>query len=254
MKKIKKWINNLVNSKMFILFFVILALLIFLIPSLIIGIHQITKKLIKFFIVEMIYYMCYSLMRLIYNTKVTGLNNIPPGPAVLICNHVSFLDFLILGTLFTNRKIRFVMDYNIYKTNKLITWICETYFSIPVSTWRQNTQVKEQAFSTINRYLNEGHLVLIFPEGEITYTGEMNEFKSGIDRIQLENKSPIVPIGIKGLSGGFFSRVDGLFNLKKVYGELRREVDIRIGSPIKSGSKDINQLRETVQELIDRID
>ena len=250
----KKWLNKLVNNKTFIQIFIVTALLFFLIPASIIGIQQILRRIIRFFIIEMIYYMCYTMIRLIYNVKIVGLNNIPSGPAVLICNHVSFIDFLILGTLFTNRKVRFVMDYNIYKTNKFVTWMCDTYHSIPIATWRQNAQVKEQAFCTINRYLNEGHLVLLFPEGEVTYTGDMVEFKGGLDRIQIENKAPIVPIGLKGLVGGFFSRVGGSFNLKKVYKELRREIKIIISPPIKAEQKKPEEFKQLIQELIDRKD
>lgn len=142
-----------------------------------------------------------------YRVSHKGLENIPEtGPALLACNHVSFVDALILGGA-VRRPIRFIMEYDIYK-NKALNWFFNGAKAIPICSPRQNKEIYSQAFEQVSQALEEGNIVLIFPEGQITRTGELNRFRPGIETILKKNPVPVVPMALKGLWGSFFSHKD----------------------------------------------
>ncbi|MES2071394.1 MAG: MFS transporter [Pseudomonadota bacterium] len=142
--------------------------------------------------------------------RVRGVNTerIPEsGPAVLVCNHVSYMDaIVIMGS--SPRPIRFVMDHRIFKI-PFLSWIFRTAKAIPIAPAKEDPWLMEKAYIDIAQALHEGELVCIFPEGKLTATGEINEFKGGVMKIIERSPVPVIPLALRGLWGSFLTREKG---------------------------------------------
>uniref|UniRef100_UPI0035B11768 1-acyl-sn-glycerol-3-phosphate acyltransferase n=1 Tax=Chitinimonas sp. TaxID=1934313 RepID=UPI0035B11768 len=148
-----------------------------------------------------------------YRVKHTGLDNIPDeGPAILVCNHVSFMDALVIGGAI-RRPVRFVMDHRIFKV-PVLNFIFRTAGAIPIAPAKEDPAMKELALAKVQEYLAQGELVCIFPEGKITYDGELNVFKPGVEAMAAQSGAQVIPMALRGLWGSFFSRKDGAAMLK----------------------------------------
>jgi 1-acyl-sn-glycerol-3-phosphate acyltransferase len=144
----------------------------------------------------------------LYRVQDRGLENIPDtGAAVLVCNHVSFVDaMLIAGTC--HRPVRFVMDRSIAEMKGLRTFF-KIAKTIPICSPKANIEVYENAFKRIKEELDSGEIICIFPEGKLTTDGEVDTFKSGIERIIKETPVQVVPMALGGMWGSIFSHKDG---------------------------------------------
>lgn len=144
----------------------------------------------------------------LYRVRDSGLENIPEsGPAVLVCNHVSYVDALLIGGTY-HRPIRFVMDQSISEMKGLKTFF-KIAKTIPICSPKANIEVYENAFKRIKEELDKGEIVCIFPEGKLTTDGELGVFKAGIERILAETPAPVIPMALDGLWGSFFSHKNG---------------------------------------------
>jgi 1-acyl-sn-glycerol-3-phosphate acyltransferase len=153
-------------------------------------------------------FLAWMLIHLVYRVEKSGLENIPEkGPAVLVCNHVSFVDAVVIMAA-CRRPIRFVMDAGIFKI-PVLSFIFRTGGAIPIASRKDDPAMLERAFAEVAGALREGHLVGIFPEGRITESGEINPFRPGIQRIVAETPVLVVPLALRGLWGSFFSRKGG---------------------------------------------
>jgi 1-acyl-sn-glycerol-3-phosphate acyltransferase len=152
--------------------------------------------------------LVWLLLHTVYRVSHSGLEKIPEeGPALLICNHVSFVDPLVLVG-YVRRPIRFVMDHRIFNT-PVLSFIFKTARAIPIAPAHEDAEMMEKAFDRVSAALQRGELVCIFPEGKITDSGQMNPFKSGVTRIIERDPVPIIPLALRGLWGSFFSRAHG---------------------------------------------
>ena len=195
-----------------------------------------------------LYFLNKQFVKFVYQLHVTGTENIPKnGPAIVICNHISFIDFSVLSTI-SSRPLFFVMDYGIYQ-RPLVRWLVDIGSAIPIDNYK-NPEIKEKAFSQINKLLKHGDVVAFFPEGQVSFDGHMIAFRKGLARIQEENDAPIIPITITGLEGGFFSRVGQLFNTRKLPHELFRHVTVNIGAPIPSKHLQLQEIENLVRTLL----
>jgi len=150
----------------------------------------------------------WMLSHTLYRVQDKGLENIPEtGPAVLVCNHVSYVDALLIAGTY-QRPIRFVMDRSIAEMKGLKTFF-KIAKTIPICSPKADIEVYENAFKRIKEELDQGELVCIFPEGKLTTTGEVDTFKAGIERILKDSPVPVVPLALNGLWGSFFSHKDG---------------------------------------------
>ena len=162
-------------------------------------------KLVPEFLMRFIIWM---LIHTFYKVDKNGLENIPDaGACVLVCNHVSFVDALVIGGAI-QRPVRFVMDHRIFKI-PVLNFVFRTAGTIPIASAKENPEMLEKAYERIDAYLKEGELVCIFPEGRITDNGDLYPFKKGITRIIERTPVPVIPMALRGLWGSFFSRWGG---------------------------------------------
>jgi 1-acyl-sn-glycerol-3-phosphate acyltransferase len=153
-------------------------------------------------------FIVWMLIHTVYRLDKSGLEHIPEsGAAVLVCNHVSFVDALIIAAA-SRRPVRFVMDHRIFRI-PVLSFVFRTGRCIPIAPAKEDPAMLERAYDEIARGLEAGDLIAIFPEGRITDTGELSSFRSGIRRIIERNPVPVIPLALRGLWGSFFSRKDG---------------------------------------------
>ena len=150
-------------------------------------------------------FLIWLLSHSMYRVEHRNLNQIPEeGPALLVCNHVSYVDALLIAGA-VRRPIRFVMYYKIYRL-PVLNFIFRTAGTIPIAGRNEDEAIYDQSFARIARYLADGELVCIFPEGKLTLDGEISGFKRGMSRILEETSVPVIPMALQGLWGSFFSR------------------------------------------------
>jgi 1-acyl-sn-glycerol-3-phosphate acyltransferase len=153
-------------------------------------------------------FVAYLLTRLIYRARVEHYNFVPEvGGAVIVCNHVSFIDWLIIAGA-VKRPVRFVM-YHGFAKMPVVGPIFARAKVIPIASFKEDPEALNKAMDRIAEELEAGEVVCIFPEGRITETGDLNVFKPGIERIIARTPVPVIPAALQGLWGSFFSRKDG---------------------------------------------
>lgn len=191
-------------------------------------------------------------LNLVYRLRVIGDERIPrDGPALVVCNHVSFVDALVVGGAFW-RPVRFVMYYKIFQV-PVLSWFFRTVKAIPIAGKSEDPALLEKAYQRIDEELAAGNLVCIFPEGALTRDGQIAEFKGGVMKILEKRPVPVIPCGLGGLWGSAFSRSGGKpqeesEELKSARGPFRRVV-LRIGEPIPPEQVNVEALYETVSRL-----
>ena len=150
-------------------------------------------------------FLAWLLIHTMYRVKKEGMENVPEeGACILVCNHVSYVDAIVIAAC-VRRPVRFIMDHRIFRV-PLLNWLFRTMNAIPVASAREDPAVKESAFVSAAAALREGEIVGIFPEGSLTDNGEMQPFRSGIERMVRDTPVPVVPMALRGLWGSFFSR------------------------------------------------
>jgi len=153
-------------------------------------------------------FLIWLLVHTVYRLDKSGLEHIPEsGPAVLICNHVSYVDALVIAAA-CPRPVRFVMDHQIFRI-PVLSFIFRTGRAIPIAPAREDPDALARAHDQIARALEDGDLIGIFPEGKITYDGQLSPFRPGVKRIVDRTPVPVVPLALRGLWGSFFSRHEG---------------------------------------------
>ncbi|MFC3109567.1 MFS transporter [Undibacterium arcticum] len=193
-------------------------------------------------------FIAWLLIHTIHRVRGVDVDRIPEqGAAVLVCNHVSYVDAIVIMAA-SPRPIRFVMDHRIFKV-PLLSWIFRTAKAIPIAPAKEDPWLMEKAYVDIAQALHEGDLVCIFPEGKLTSTGEMNEFKGGIKKIIDRSPVPVIPMALRGLWGSLLTR-DSSNPLGRSFrrGPLSR-LDLVVGLPIPAALATPELLREQVLGL-----
>lgn len=192
-------------------------------------------------------FLAFLLSGAMYRLKRKGLEQIPEkGAALLVCNHVSFVDaILIFGS--SPRPIRFIMESAIFR-NRVLGPLFRAVGAVPIAPRSKEPEVYEAAFEKVREYLDAGELVCIFPEGMLTLTGAMNEFRGGTLRILKDSPVPVVPMALRGLWGSLFSRADraGKIGLERLY---RRPIELVAGPSIPAAKASPTILYQTVAAL-----
>ena len=189
-------------------------------------------------------FIVWLLSHTMYRVTHRGLERIPEkGGAIIVCNHVSYVDALLLAGA-VRRPIRFIMFKPIYET-PVLNFVFRTGRAIPIAGRRSDAAAYEEAFRQIRGGLADGDLLCIFPEGKLTHDGEIDAFRPGIERILRETPVPVVPMALRGLWGSFFSHHGGIFRDPKRFWS---RVEIVAGDPVAPQAS-ASELREEVLTL-----
>jgi 1-acyl-sn-glycerol-3-phosphate acyltransferase len=193
-------------------------------------------------------FLSWVFVNIMYRIKLHGLENIPEkGPALIVCNHVSFMDALVIGGS-VRRPVRFVMDHNIFKI-PVMGFIFRTARAIPIAPGHEDPAALNKAFDLIDAELADGEVVCIFPEGKLTRDGEMNEFKRGVERILERRPVPVVPMALRGLWGSFFSRRDGKKAMTRLPQRFWSRIELIATAPVHGDGATASALQKIVAGL-----
>ncbi|WP_373691883.1 MFS transporter [Aquabacterium sp.] len=188
--------------------------------------------------------------RVVYRLKVRGDEHLPTdGAAILVCNHVSFIDAVILGVC-SPRPMVFLMDHRIFKTPG-IGWFFRAVKAIPIAPQKEDPQAYEQAFERARQVLRDGDLLCLFPEGAITKDGRMQPFKAGIMKILASDPVPVIPAALHNLWGSSFSRIEGAAMARPLRRGLFNRIGLVVGEPIPPEAVTPEALQVRVQSLLD---
>ncbi|AMM24336.1 MFS transporter [Variovorax sp. PAMC 28711] len=260
--------NNILNALFMIASSVIAGSLLgagFTIPQIFLF-TGIANALVAFYIFMLVpeyllRFVSWVLSRFVYRFKVNGDEHIPTeGAAILICNHVSFIDAVLLMAA-SPRPIRFLMDHQIFKV-PVLGWLFKLAKAIPIAPQKEDPAAYEAAFAQAVGVLREGDLLAIFPEGALTRDGELQPFRGGVMKIVEMARSqgieaPLVPMALNNLWGSYFSRIEvrGGKNVAMAR-PFRRgffsSVGLNVGSPIAPAEAQPDLLRQRVSALLDK--
>ena len=250
--------NNILNS-LFMIVSSIMALALFAvgftIPQLflVVGLLNAVVAIYIYSLVPefLLRFLAWVLISTFYRIRTVGSEHIPAeGPALLVCNHVSFVDaIVILGEL--PRPVRFVMDLAMFRA-PVLGWLFKSIGAIGIVSAKHDQRMFDKANAMIDEALQEGELVCIFPEGRITDTGEMYPFRQGAVRIAQRNDVPVIPMALRGLWGSWTSRKSG-----RAFAALPRplkqglstELELAVGSALAPGSVTVEGIQADVSRL-----
>jgi 1-acyl-sn-glycerol-3-phosphate acyltransferase len=193
-------------------------------------------------------FITWVLVNTLYRVRVDGMQHLPEeGPALLVCNHVSFMDPLLLMANL-RRPARFVMYYKIFHT-PLLRFVFRTAKAIPIAGHKEDPAVLQQAYDAIDAALAGGELVCIFPEGGLTADGEIAPFRPGLEKILARRPVPVVPLALRGLWGSVWSRRDTRLGRMRVPRRFRARVELVVDAPVSPQVASAATLEARVREL-----
>jgi 1-acyl-sn-glycerol-3-phosphate acyltransferase len=193
-------------------------------------------------------FFAWILIHTLHRVHAVDTDRIPEtGPAVLVCNHVSYMDALVIAAA-SPRPIRFVMDHRIFGT-PVVSWLFRAAKAIPIAPAKEDPKLMAQAYDQIAAALEEGELVCIFPEGKLTRDGEIDAFKSGVQHIVARTPVPVIPMALRGLWGSLLTRSDGNpFERSFRRGPWSR-LSLSVGEPLAPTQVTPDALRQQVLAL-----
>ncbi len=194
-------------------------------------------------------FLAWIYVSIFYRVSITGVEEHVPdeGPALLVCNHVSYMDPLVISAA-VPRPIRFVMYYKIFRIPGM-NWVFRAHRAIPIAGAREDPAVMEAAFAEVKAALDAGELVCIFPEGALTKDGEIAKFKGGVERILERSPVPVVPMALTGLWDSMWSRRDSRLGRLRVPRRLRAAVGLVAEAPVPGDTATAASLEARVRQL-----
>ena len=193
-------------------------------------------------------FVTWLLTSTLYRVRADGLRHIPEeGPALLVCNHVSFVDSLLLMANL-RRPARFVMYYRIFNI-PLLRFLFKTAKAIPIAGQKEDPAVLQQAYDAIDAALANGELVCIFPEGALTRDGAIAPFRPGVEKILARRPVPVLPMALRGLWGSMWSRRDSALHRARLPRRFRARVELVVDAPLPPERASAATLEARVREL-----
>ena len=199
-------------------------------------------------------FISWVLVRTLYRLKLHGIEKHVPdeGAALLVCNHVSYMDALILSASIP-RPARFVMYYRIFNI-PVMSWIFRTAKAIPIAGAKEDPALMQRAFDEVDAALADGELVCIFPEGALTKDGEIAPFKSGVEKILARRPVPVVPLALRNMWTSMWSRRSatdegGRLRRMRVPRRLRAHVEVIADAPVDGREATAGMLEAKVRGL-----
>ncbi len=246
--------NNIINSVLMVAAAVLSVGLLksgFTIPQLflvIAGLNVVVAVYIYSLLPEFLMrFLAWISINIVYRIRPSGLENIPKsGPAIVVCNHVSYMDPIILGGS-VRRPMRFVMYYKIFQM-PFLNFIFKNAKAIPIASAKEDPEIMKTAFDKVDAELAEGNVVCIFPEGALTRDGEIQRFRPGIEKILERRPVPVIPAALGRLWGSWFSRQSG-GGVRTIPGRLFARVPVMFGEPVRPEDATAEKLELLVRTL-----
>jgi acyl-[acyl-carrier-protein]-phospholipid O-acyltransferase/long-chain-fatty-acid--[acyl-carrier-protein] ligase len=179
--------------------------------------------------------------KLIYRVTTTGVEHLPAGGCLLLPNHISWVDAIMLS-IACPRPIRFIIDEGVYR-NPVLNPVLRAVSCIPIT----GRKAKEGMRDAIAR-IQAGEIVCLFPEGELTRTGSLLRLRRGYEIIARQAEAPVVPVWLDQLWGSIFSFQGGRF-FTKLPKSLPYRVTVAFGEPLSADEADIAMVREQLLKL-----
>lgn len=247
--------NNILNA-LFMVTAAVMALVLFAlglsIPQLLL-VTAILNALVAVYIFSLVpeflmRFLSWVAIVTLYRIRTVGTDRIPDeGPAIVVCNHVSYMDALVvMGCV--KRPVRFVMYHKIFRI-PVLSWIFRTARCIPIAPAKEDPALMARAFAEIDAALAAGEVVGIFPEGALTRDGEIATFRSGIERILAERPVPVLPMALRGLWESMWSRRDSRMGRARLPRRFRAHIELVAGDLVQGDSATAAGLEGIVREL-----
>ncbi len=195
-------------------------------------------------------FLVWLLIHALYRVRVQGLEKIPEdGPCIVACNHVSFIDALIVGGMI-RRPVRFVMYYKIFQV-PVLSWFFRTIGAIPIAGAKEDPVLMQQAFDRIEEKLKAGEVIGIFPEGALTPDGDIQNFRPGIEKILQRTPVPVVPLALRNLWRSMWSRRWMKLQMQRARlpRRFRAHIEMVFGDPLPAEQASAAALERKVREL-----
>ena len=180
-------------------------------------------------------------MRLIYRITPVGLERLPPGGFLLLPNHISFVDALIL-LVACPRPIRFIIDQEYYE-NRFLHPVLRAVGCIPITARRAKDAMRLAA-----ERIREGEIVCLFPEGQLSRSGTLLRLRRGYEVIARQAEEPVVPVWLDQLWGSIFSYQGRRF-FTKWPRHFPYPATVEFGQPLSPNDADIATVREELLKL-----
>ncbi len=194
-------------------------------------------------------FLAWMMIRVLYRIRVSGLEQHIPeeGAAIVVCNHVSFVDALIVGGS-VRRPLRFVMYHKIFKIPGM-NFLFRTARAIPIAPFKEDPMMLEAAYAEIDRALKNGEIVGLFPEGGLTPDGSVQSFKPGIEKILAATPVPVIPLAVRGLWGSMWSRINSKMRRARLPRRFRAEIELLAEAQIAPEGLTAAMLEARVREM-----
>ncbi len=189
-------------------------------------------------------FLLLGLVRRLYRVEIQGRENLPhkeQGGALLVANHTTWIDAFLLSLL-SDRQIRFVI-FEGFLNIKAIAWFIRMVGAVPISRTRARDAIRVTA-----QAVADGHIVCLFPEGQLSRTGLMTDLQRGIELIVRQSKSPVIPVYLDGLWGSIFSFERGRC-FTKWPRRVPYSVTAAIGKPLAAADATTANIRRCLQKL-----
>lgn len=194
-------------------------------------------------------FLAWVLLHALYRVRPRGIEEHVPdeGPALLVCNHASYLDWLIIGGA-VPRPVRFVMYYRIFNIPGL-RWVFRAAKAIPIAGSKEDPAIMARAFAEVDKALADGELVCIFPEGALTRDGSIAAFKPGVEKILAARPVPVVPMALRGMWASMWSRRDSALGRLRLPRRFRAAIEIEAVAPVDGATATAASLEAQVRAL-----
>jgi 1-acyl-sn-glycerol-3-phosphate acyltransferase len=247
--------NNILNA-FFMILSALMAMGLSALGVSIPGIFAVTA-LLNVFVAAYIYslvpefllrFVAWVLVHTFYRIRLVHADRIPEqGAAVLVCNHVSYVDAVVIMAE-SPRPIRFVMDYRIFRT-PFAGWLFRHAKAIPIAPAHEDPEMLDRAYEACAQALAEGELVCIFPEGKLTRDGELNTFRHGVTQILARTPVPVIPMALRGLWGSVFSRHSDARLPRPLQKGVMSRLTLAVAEPLEPSAATPEALQAIVSEL-----
>lgn len=193
-------------------------------------------------------FVAWVLVHTFYRIRLVHADRIPEqGAAVLVCNHVSYVDAVVIMAE-SPRPIRFVMDHRIFRT-PFAGWLFRHAKAIPIAPAHEDPEMLARAYEVSAQALAEGDLVCIFPEGKLTRDGELNTFRHGVTEILARAPVPVIPMALRGLWGSVFSRHADARVPRPLNKGVMSRLTLAVAEPLEPNAATPEALQAIVAEL-----